>query len=250
MLAMTVRPWPKDEGASMSCGLFGKLPGKRDFIALNAPTAFLSAYERWLQGGLTASRVELGAGWQDAFLNAPIWRFWFGSAVCGITVAGAFMPSVDGVGRYFPLTVFALAGAGAAIPPPELDPQDAWFAQLEDFLLGALEPEASYEAVGQALATLSAPSDDLKAAPPADMVRLSDGTIVSALDAATFPARLSALRVEDHARAYANACYLWTIGGDDFEPLALVGHGLPNPYLFTGLLTGRFDAFLGAGSAA
>ena len=67
----------------MACGLFGKLPGKRDFIALNAPTAFLSAYERWLQGGLTASRVELGGGWQDAFLNAPIWRFWFGSAFCG-----------------------------------------------------------------------------------------------------------------------------------------------------------------------
>ena len=54
----------------MSCGLFGKLPGKRDFIALGAPSAFLSVYEPWLQGGLTASRLELGAGWQDAFLNA------------------------------------------------------------------------------------------------------------------------------------------------------------------------------------
>ena len=234
----------------MTCGLFGKLPGKRDFIALNAPTAFLSAYERWLQGGLTASRVELGGGWQDAFLNAPIWRFWFGSAFCGTTVAGAFMPSVDGIGRYFPLTVFALASPGAAIPPPELDPQDAWFAQAEDFLLRALEPEASFEAVSHALGGLAVPNDDLRAAPPADMVRLSDGTIVTALDSATFPARLSALRIEDHTRSYAHASYLWTIGGDDFEPLALVGHGLPSPYLFTGLMTGRFDAFLGAGSAA
>ncbi|MBN9468148.1 MAG: type VI secretion system-associated protein TagF [Bosea sp.] len=234
----------------MACGLFGKLPGKRDFIALGAPTAFLSVYEPWLQGGLTASRLDLGAGWQDAFLNAPIWRFWLGSAYGGNTVAGAFMPSVDGIGRYFPLTVFAVAGPGTAIPPPETDPQDAWFDHAEDFLLNALEPEASFEAVAEALARLPVPNDELKAAPPADMVRLSDGTIVSALDPATFPARLAALRVEDHTRSYAHACYLWTVGGENFEPLALVGQALPSPYLFSGLLTGRFDAFLGAGAAS
>lgn len=234
----------------MACGLFGKLPGKRDFIALGAPTAFLSVYEPWLQGGLTASRLDLGAGWQDAFLHAPIWRFWLGSAYGGNTVAGAFMPSVDGIGRYFPLTVFAVAGPGAAIPPPETDPQDAWFGRAEDFLLNALEPEASFETVAEALARLPVPNDELKAAPPADMVRLSDGTIVSALDPATFPARLAALRVEDHTRSYAHACYLWTVGGENFEPLALVGQALPSPYLFSGLLTGRFDAFLGAGAAS
>jgi type VI secretion system protein ImpM len=233
----------------MPCGMFGKLPGKRDFIAVNAPTAFLAVYEKWLQGGLTASRLELGVGWQEAFLHAPIWRFWLGSAFCGQTVAGAFMPSVDGVGRYFPLTVFAVAGSGAAIPPPELDPQDAWFARLEDFLLQALEADASFEAVSQRLAALPVPSDALLAAPPAEMVRLADGTIATALTASGFPERLAALRVEDHARAYGHATCLWTVGGANFEPLALVGHALPDPYLFTGLLTGRFDAFLEQGRA-
>jgi type VI secretion system protein ImpM len=233
----------------MPCGMFGKIPGKRDFIAVNAPAAFLTVYEKWLQGGLTASRLELGSGWQDAFLHAPIWRFWLGAAFCGQTVAGAFMPSVDGVGRYFPLTVFAVAGAGTAIPPPELDPQDAWFAEIEDFLLHALEAEASFESVSQRLAELAVPNDALLAAPPADMVRLSDGTIVSALAAAGFPERLAALRVEDHARAYAHATCFWTVGGGNFEPLALVGHALPDPYLFTGLLTGHFDAFLQQGLA-
>lgn len=228
----------------MGCGLFGKLPDKRDFIAVNAPTAFLSVYEPWLQGGLTASRLELGGKWQDAFLNAPIWRFWLGAAYCGSSVAGAFMPSVDGIGRYFPLTVFALAGQGGAIPSPELDPQDAWFAQAEDFLLQALEPDATYESVTQRLAQLPRPNDEIRATPPDDMVRLSDGTIVSALRSSSFPERLTALRLEDHARSYAHSAYLWTIGGEHFEPLALVGQALPNPYLFSGLLTGRFDAFL------
>jgi type VI secretion system protein ImpM len=234
----------------MACGLFGKLPGKRDFIALNAPAAFLSVYEPWLHGGLTASRLELGAGWQEAFLNAPIWRFWLGQAYCGQSVAGAFMPSVDGIGRYFPLTVFALAEPGTATPPPELDPQDAWFAAAEDFLLQALEPEASFELVSARLHQLALPNDTLAAAPPQDMARLSDGTIVSALEPATFPARLAALRIEDHAASFGHTACLWTVGGERFEPLALVGQALPNPHLFAGLLTGRFDAFMKQGQSA
>ncbi|WP_376987040.1 type VI secretion system-associated protein TagF [Bosea sp. R86505] len=233
----------------MSCGLFGKLPAKRDFIAVNAPAAFLKVYETWLQGGLTASRLALAGRWQEAFLNVPIWRFWLGQGLCGQAVAGAFMPSVDGVGRYFPLTVFALAQPGGAIPHPELDPQDAWYAGIEDFLLRALDPEASFEAVSERLSRLAIPNDALLAPPPQDMVRLSDGTIVTALDAAGFPARLAALRVENHARAYAHSTCFWTVGGDNFEPLALVGHGLPDPYLFAGLLTGHFDAFLEPGRA-
>ena len=76
------------------------------------------------------------------------------------------------------------------------------------------------------------------------MVRLADGSIVSAAIASGFPERLTALRVEDHARSYAHACYLWTVGGPNFEPLALTGHALPDPYLFAGLLTGRFDGHL------
>ena len=32
---------------------------------------------------------------------------------------GALMPSLDGLGRYFPLTLFVPADEGAAIPPPE-----------------------------------------------------------------------------------------------------------------------------------
>ncbi len=234
----------------MSCGLFGKLPAKRDFIAVNAPAGFLKVYETWLQGGLTASRLSLAGGWQEAFLNAPIWRFWLGQGLCGQAVAGAFMPSVDGVGRYFPLTVFALAQPGGAIPHPELDPQDAWYAGIEDFLLEALDPGASFEAVSERLARLAVPNDALLAPPPQEMVRLPDGTIVTALDSAAFPARLAALRVEDHARAYAHATCFWTVGGENFEPLALVGHGLPDPHLFAGLLTGRFDTFLEPGRAA
>jgi type VI secretion system protein ImpM len=91
----------------MQCGLYGKLPGKRDFVAIAAPREFLTVWEPWLQGAVAASRSRLGEAWQEAFLTAPIWRFWLGADICGNSVIGAFISSLDGVGRYFPLTLNA-----------------------------------------------------------------------------------------------------------------------------------------------
>ena len=112
----------------MRCSLFGKLPAKRDFIALFAPRAFLNAWEPWMQASMSASRQSLGDAWQQAFLTAPIWRFWLGAEICGAPVVGAIMSSLDGVGRYHPLTIFAVADPAAPIRPPDLDAQEDWFA--------------------------------------------------------------------------------------------------------------------------
>lgn len=51
----------------MRCGLFGKIGAKRDFIAIATPRNFLEAWEPWLQAALSASRHQLGSGWQQAF---------------------------------------------------------------------------------------------------------------------------------------------------------------------------------------
>ena len=88
----------------MPCNLYGKLPTKRDFVAMGATRDFLDQWEPWLQSGVSASQAMLKDQWQQAFLRAPIWRFWLGADLCGVTMIGAFMPSLDKVGRYFPLT--------------------------------------------------------------------------------------------------------------------------------------------------
>jgi type VI secretion system protein ImpM len=226
----------------MRCGLFGKLPAKRDFVALAAPREFLGLWERWLQGAVSASRAELGPNWQTVFLQAPIWRFWLGAELGGTTVAGAFMPSVDGVGRYFPLTVFAAAEAGEALPPPELDLQDAWFTAAEDILLSALAPETNYETVAAAVAQLPPPSaGQATASPAAALGRLPRGTLVLDGETDGLAERFAAARLQDHARSYAATSYWWTLGGEGFRPLALIEHRMPDPYVFSGMLTGRFD---------
>ena len=100
-----------------------------------------------MQAGLSASRHQLGSGWQQAFLTAPVWRFWLGAAICGTTVTGAIMPSLDGVGRYYPLTLHAVTGEAVSLPPPSIDPQDEWFAQVEAFLLATLDRAATFEQI-------------------------------------------------------------------------------------------------------
>lgn len=230
----------------MRCGLYGKLPSKRDFVAVSMPQGFLRVWEPWLQGGLSASRVDLGNAWQQAFLRAPIWRFWLGSEICrGVTTTGAFMPSVDGVGRYFPLTVFAAAEHPEAIPPPELDPQEVWYSKAEEFLLSALEQDATFEAVSQSLSELEPPLSHPASPPGSGVFRLADGTMVAVAAGSTLPGVLAAIRAEDYARAYATASFWWTIGGEGFPPLVLVGYRMPDPYVFTGLLTGRLDGVPG-----
>jgi type VI secretion system protein ImpM len=229
----------------MACALYGKLPSKRDFVAVAVPRRVLDVLEPWLQGGISASRLSLGDAWQSTFLRAPIWRFWLGAEVCGgVTAAGAFMPSVDGVGRYFPLVVLCCAEGSDSIPPPDLDPQDAWFEKAENLLLSALADGATFEGVTDALQNLPPAFAHLRAEPPGGMVRLPDGTILIPASPASLPGRLDAIRVEDYARAYATRTVWWSVGGEDFPPLALVAQRMPAPSVFTTLLLGQPAEFV------
>jgi type VI secretion system protein ImpM len=225
----------------MRCGLFGKLPAKRDFIALFAPRGFLDAWEPWMQSSISASRQQLAERWQHAFLTAPIWRFWLGAEICGRTVLGALMCSLDGLGRYYPLTIFGYADRGAAIPPPELDAQDEWFVAAEDFLLRTLEKDIAFETVTGALDALAAPMQEPSDAVPDDLASLAPGAVAARVEGSDFPAVFSALRAANHESTYAAASAWWTLGGEDFQPLALTCKGMPDPFLFANMLSGRLD---------
>src|SRR6202022_2321327 len=141
----------------MRCSLFGKLGAKRDFIALATPRRFLEVWEPWVQACMSASRHQLGADWQNAFLTAPVWRFWLGADISGTTVTGAIMPSVDGVGRYYPLTLLAVADTAYSIPPPDLNTQDQWFAAAEEFLLSTIDQARPFEDISATLDSFPAP---------------------------------------------------------------------------------------------
>lgn len=226
----------------MPCALFGKIQTKRDFIAPGAPRAFLDRWEPWMQAGLATSRMMLDRAWQERFLTAPIWRFWLGERICGHAIAGAFMPSLDAVGRYYPLAGLGFAPAGGATPPPDIDPQEEWFAALEDFLLSTLDPATDWETTMAALAALPSPAALAPTAPSAQMTPAGANGFMTPIDDASPRSVFEALMQADWAATHAERCCLWTAGGPDFRPVAISTQGLPGPEIFVGLLTGDFRA--------
>jgi len=124
-------------------GLFGKIPSRGDFLSSGLPVSFVNTAEVWIREGLAKMRDR--ENWQAAYLSAPIWQFasargvWDDSAWCGL-----IMPSVDSVGRYFPLvvakpvdaisqiTLAALQDIAQQALNPELLDITAWKAQFSD----------------------------------------------------------------------------------------------------------------------
>ena len=135
--------------------LFGKLPARRDFIARNVPGPVLEVVEPWLQESLAQSRESLGKGWLETYLAAPMWRFWWARSLAGAGAAGVLMPSVDRMGRYFPLLGLALAPREADFALPSAA-DDGWYMALETALLAALDEAATLEGLLDALAALPA----------------------------------------------------------------------------------------------
>jgi type VI secretion system protein ImpM len=137
--------------ADLVPGWYGKMPCLGDFASRRLGTEFIERWDAWLQGSLAASREALGESWLELFLNSPMWRFVLTPGICGENAwAGLLVPSVDKVGRYFPLT-FALELAGKDATISAVFAAQAWFRALEQVGLAALDALFSPEQLEAAL---------------------------------------------------------------------------------------------------
>jgi type VI secretion system protein ImpM len=128
---------------------YGKIPALGDFFRINAPQSFVGPWDRWVQDALLAGRQACGAGWQDCYMSAPIWRFTLAPGLAGPAGAiGVMMPSVDRVGRQFPLTLFA---STTVDPVTAHRTNAAFFEALEETALDTLSDNASRESLAAAL---------------------------------------------------------------------------------------------------
>ncbi len=123
-------------------GFTGKIPARGDFVHAGLPRDFTDPWHDWLSSVIAGSRTLMGESWLDAFLEAPVWRFVLPPGRCGARAAvGLLLPSVDKVGRYFPLTFAALPAAGT----PEADAWSDWLDAVEDLGRLALDEDAPPE---------------------------------------------------------------------------------------------------------
>ena len=213
-------------------GCYGKLPARGDFITRRLGRAFVDAWDDWLQQAILASRDTLGPLWLDIYLTSPVWRFALGDGSCGPnTVLGVVIPSVDKVGRFFPLMLgceaapgLDLAGsiAGAAV----------WYQAVEDLALSALAPQFSLDVLERPI-----PRDlgALPASPGASEPLAAPGLYLP-LDAGSVVADLLAVRRPGPRRR----TLWWTSGSQHVAPCLLICPGLPEPGAFAAMLDGNW----------
>lgn len=135
-------------------GFYGKIPSHGDFLRRGLSPAFIEPWDTWLQQSLLTGRDVLGDGWQNAYFSAPIWRFALPAGLCGPDgMTGVLMPSVDRVGRQFPLTL-ATPG-GDANPWETFTANEAAYRALEDAALAMLEDGAEPAQLETALADVT-----------------------------------------------------------------------------------------------
>jgi len=123
------------------------------------PQGFVSVWDEWLQNYIAGSKEQLGEEWLNIYLTSPIWRFAFSAGVIDSSVwAGIMLPSVDRVGRYYPLS--AIAPLPHNTNPLEfVSMQTSWFAATEELCLQALNGEMTIDDLSSQINTIELLAD-------------------------------------------------------------------------------------------
>jgi type VI secretion system protein ImpM len=228
--------------AETAPGYHGKLLAKGDFITRRLPRGFLDPWDSWLQDVVGGSRARMGEAWLDAYLTSPIWRFALSAGLCGDgAAAGVLMPSVDRVGRYFPLTIVAMLATGddlLAMPVAAA----GWFGKAEELVRSALADVFDFDGFDAQVAALGAPTAG-EAGPTAAVVEAGPGLrlAISSADAVDQAYRQLAGRF---LSASCPRCSLWwTSGSEDVAATFIACSGLPSAEGFAAFLDGRWGAW-------
>lgn len=128
-------------------GCFGKVPAHGDFVWQALPARFVTPWDNWLQAQLLALQERQPDDWLHTYLCGPIWRFLIQDETLGSsTWCGIITPSVDIVGRYFPLTIAtALPRYVSVVQAPAI--LSDWLHHAEETALEALSQSLSVEDV-------------------------------------------------------------------------------------------------------
>lgn len=124
-------------------GFYGKLPSRGDFVGTGLPAAVVDAFDGWMRACLAASSKALGDDWVDCWMEAPVWRFI--TPVAGTALGGVWLPSMDRVGRWFPLVITTSAG----------DAGPAWMDQAEALGFEAVTGDLVPDTLAMRLAELA-----------------------------------------------------------------------------------------------
>ncbi|MAD44712.1 MAG: type VI secretion system-associated protein TagF [Oceanospirillaceae bacterium] len=219
-------------------GLFGKLPAHGDFISRRLPQGFISVWDGWLQCSVAGSQELLPDGWLDYFLTSPIWRFAIrAGAIDDSAWAGVLLPSVDSVGRYFPLTLVRPFPKNQDVLSLVAD-QMEWYEAMEVVAVAALQEQLDADQVLQRIdeaeRVFSSVGTDAKDVARADY--LANGSLFLSGNnlASQFMALAKTLTDFDGSMS------IWTSAATEVAAgQTLIRKGLPDPREYMGMITGN-----------
>ena len=213
-------------------GFFGKLPARGDFLTRGVPPEVLTPWEKWLEAAMGGARQQLGQTWSQVYERASVWRFWIGGGLLGAPMTGVLAPSVDRVGRCFPLT-FVLTGPAETLPAPPLvgSGNADWYVAMDRAAIEARHPRFEGDVDGL-LERLPLPkgarytqAEDRRAA-------------FFAYGEAGLDQLIEDVRSHDHQLTIGSRSYWWTAGNDFSGPAMVALNGMPDAHGFAALLTG------------
>jgi type VI secretion system protein ImpM len=230
--------------AEAAPGYHGKLVAKGDFVTRRLPRGFLDPWDGWLQDVIGGSRARMGEAWLDAYLTSPIWRFVLSAGLCGeAAAAGVLMPSVDRVGRYFPLTIVALLADGVdllAVPVAGV----GWFGKAEALVRSALDDAFDFDGFDAQVAALGIPAaGESGPTATATVVQAGPGVRLAIPSADAVDQAYRRLAGQFLSASCARCSLWWTSGSEDVPAAFIACNGLPSADGFAAFLDGRWDAW-------
>ena len=209
-------------------GFFGKVTSHGDFVSRRLSAQMIEGWDEWLQQCIYTSRQQLGDDWLSHYLTAPVWRFAIDDGVLGQQAwCGVMMPSVDRVGRYFPLMIAAPAGGGPALLEA-VNGGTAWFDELDDLARSSLAADFVLDQFDQLLLAKEAVT---ASAPP---VRPAGWRLPMTAAPGELTASLAPLMLRGHS-------LWWTEGSPSVAPSLLLCSGMPRAEAFAAMLDGSWQ---------
>ena len=111
--------------APLQVAVFGKTPLMGDFLRVGSGGPAGEALEQWVEQGLAMAEARRGRYWPSLYTAGATYAFVFRpprASPAKETLVGVIKPSVDSVGRRFPLVVYSSALPRPSVPWPHVLP--------------------------------------------------------------------------------------------------------------------------------
>ncbi len=229
---------------SSTLGFFGKIPLTGDFIHRRMSSVFMNRWDDWLKVNILYSQNKLEDRWLPIYSQSPMWRFCISPGIIDEKAyIGLMIPSVDSVGRYFPLTLVQAVN-NKAIPFILSTKANQWFQNIEDLLLDLLEGyEPDLQVFDEKIAALQAQwIEQLPTIPTGNAsIEGSFSLQLEVNSADSINHSFSSLMLQNLADSKKPFTFWWNEGSQAYQPNILFSDRLPVKDQFCGLLDGSWQ---------